>query len=102
MVACLCLHVVDDSMLWRAVQANIEALSFVPPHRQNDTLLYQVTHLRLCLDEISSQLSSDAALGVNAKASGAGIDGMSAALAARQRLRGRARQPAPPAVKPEF
>eukprot|EP00955_Chlamydomonas_euryale_P051106 354765-Chlamydomonas_euryale.AAC.5 len=55
-----------------------------PPHALGETLLYQLLHARLVLDELAAELAADA---VDADEVDAG-----AVLAQRQRLRGRERR----------
>lgn len=90
-------------------QANLEAPAAVPKSKPFDVFLYQLTHLRLCLDEVSSTHAAQvAALGAGAAQSNgaAGLAGpdsgagssedIVASLAAKQRLRGRDRHPSVP------
>lgn len=74
------------------------ALGAVPPSAPLDTLLHQLTHLRLCLDAVTAQHAAEAAAGAPAGGGGAsgGGDAWAGALAGRLQLQGRARQPAPP------
>jgi hypothetical protein len=88
------------------LQANVDALAAVPKAKARETLLYQMTHLRLGLDEVTnSRMTEQAAASksgatagtaaLTATASGSADDVM-AGLAAKQRLRGRDRHPALP------
>eukprot|EP00798_Chlamydomonas_sp_ICE-L_P014840 gene14840-20894_t len=106
--------------LWMESEANMTALSLVPAGKQKDTLLYQLTHLRLCFDEFSSQHVATAVAALGAKdldlfeadvtslvvsaaavaALGAKDLDMWAVLKGRQRLRGRERRPPSVALPP--
>jgi hypothetical protein len=63
----LCDQRVDVSIIF--LQVNIEALLLVPPQHAVETLLYQLMHLRLCLDLITKKHANQV-IGCDAAATG--------------------------------
>lgn len=79
----------------------MDALAAVPAAHRLDTLLYQLTHLRIAFDEVTGQyLNEVQAATLTAAASKGGAqpsaEDAAAVLLGRQRLRGRDRHPVPP------
>ncbi len=86
-------------VLWCA-QVNAAVLQLIPKTRPNDTLCYQLTHLRFALDAATRAYEVTTLAQQGSSASGQSRTGQSkeaedhAALYLRQQLVGRARQPA--------
>jgi len=77
------------------LQVNVEAPQLVAQDQYVDTLLYQLAHLRLCLDSLSLQHTAASAV-----ASHTTPPGLAAALNTRQQVRGRDRHPPGPLQLP--
>ncbi|KAG2493497.1 hypothetical protein HYH03_008313 [Edaphochlamys debaryana] len=89
---------IEDANLlaWLEAEANSVALSCVPPSASASTLLYQLLHLRLALDEFAASYSASGA--VPNAAAAASADDLMGLLASKQRLRGRDRRVALPVL----